>query len=350
MQTAERCVELGKQVIEGLCSLHIKPTPECYQVWYEHLSNDNHALSRAISEKSESGQQVSDDFLHSLHTQFFGSGDNDPKVAAALEAIFKEVGTIEDTARELRTSAQDFNSEVTVLAGEVTNESLSPEALRSVVGKLAQAVASSVNKNEQLEERLNAATKQIGAMQEEIKEIDDKANTDSLTQVSNRRRFDSFLSQSLLDASVSDQPVSMIICDVDYFKKFNDTWGHQVGDQVLRFVASTLRNNAKGKDLVARYGGEEFAIVLPETPLANARAVAESMRAAIENTKLHKKTTKESLGSITASFGVAEFDGTMSEAELLQFADDALYQAKRNGRNQVVVAKNLQECRKANCA
>lgn len=343
MQTAKRCVELGKQVIEGLCSLHIKPTPECYQVWYEHLSNDNHALSRAISEKSGSGQPVSDDFLHSLHTQFFRSGNNDPKVAAALQAIFKEVGSIEDAARALRTNAQDFNAEITVLAVDATDETLSPEDLRSVVGKLAHAVASSVSKNEQLEERLNAATKQIGAMQEEIKDIDDKANTDSLTQVSNRRRFDSFLSQALLDASASSQPVSMIICDVDHFKKFNDTWGHQVGDQVLRFVASTLRNNAKGKDLVARYGGEEFAIVLTETPLANARAVAESMRAAIESTKLHKKTTKESLGSITASFGVAEFDGTMSEAELLQIADDALYHAKRNGRNRVVVAANNQK-------
>lgn len=349
MQSAKRSVELGKQVFDGLCSLHISPSPECYHVWYEHLSNQNHALSRAIVDKSESNGPINSVFLESLHDQFFGV-DNDPKILSALQSIFAKLENIESTAKELRTNTQELNTEATCLTEEAMDESLSLEDIRSVVCKLSHVVTRAVDKSERLEERLSIATQQIGSMKEEIKDIKDKANTDPLTKISNRRRFDSFLSQALLESASSGEPVSLIICDVDHFKKFNDIWGHQIGDQVLQFVASTLRKNAKGRDLVARYGGEEFAVVLPNTKLNGAMSVAEVMRATIAAAKLSKKTTKEPLGVITASFGIAQFDGVMSPADLIQYADDALYQAKRSGRNCVVQASDSGVVATAACA
>ncbi|MEQ8178217.1 MAG: GGDEF domain-containing protein, partial [Amphiplicatus sp.] len=122
----------------------------------------------------------------------------------------------------------------------------------------------------------------------------------------------------------------------DHFKKFNDTWGHHIGDQVLKFVASVLEKNTKGKDSVARYGGEEFAIALPNTGIDNAEKLAEQIRIEISRRKLVSKTTNEDLGSITMSFGVAEFHPGATVDGLLQDADSALYRAKTAGRNMVV--------------
>ncbi len=98
-----------------------------------------------------------------------------------------------------------------------------------------------------------------------------------------------------------------MLLDIDHFKKFNDTWGHQTGDQVLRLVAMTLKSNIKGKDIAARYGGEEFAAILPETDLEGAVIVADNIRKAIQAKELLKRSTNEKLGRMTASFGVAMY-------------------------------------------
>ena len=98
-----------------------------------------------------------------------------------------------------------------------------------------------------------------------------------------------------------------MLLDIDHFKRFNDTWGHQTGDQVLRLVAMTLKSNIKGKDMAARYGGEEFAAILPETDLEGAMIVADNIRKAVQAKELLKRSTNEKLGRITASFGVAMY-------------------------------------------
>jgi diguanylate cyclase len=122
---------------------------------------------------------------------------------------------------------------------------------------------------------------------------------------------------------------------------FNDTWGHQTGDQVLRLVAMTLKSNIKGKDIAARYGGEEFAAVLPSTDLEGAVIVADNIRKAIQAKELLKRSTNEKLGRITASFGVALFRRGDTSASLIERADRCLYAAKHAGRNRVLSENEL---------
>nr|WP_269467884.1 GGDEF domain-containing protein [Devosia ureilytica] len=166
---------------------------------------------------------------------------------------------------------------------------------------------------------------------------------DSLTKIANRKSFDEGLEDAIREADKSRGPLSLILLDIDHFKNFNDTYGHQTGDQVLRLVAMTLKSNIKGKDLAARYGGEEFVAVLPSTDLEGAVIVAENVRKAIQAKELLKRSTNEKLGRITASFGVATFNSSDNAMSFIERADRCLYAAKHAGRNRVVSETELVE-------
>ena len=156
------------------------------------------------------------------------------------------------------------------------------------------------------------------------------ALTDSLTGCVNRRSFEMQLERDLRLATRMRQPVSLIMLDIDHFKRVNDTHGHDAGDAALRFLADVLRDELRGVDTAARYGGEEFAVILPQANLDGALIVAERLRARLENTDI------PGIGCITASFGIATFPlHANSRSQLVSAADHALYEAKREGRNRV---------------
>jgi diguanylate cyclase (GGDEF)-like protein len=159
------------------------------------------------------------------------------------------------------------------------------------------------------------------------------ATTDGLTGLMNRRSLGTQLAARVREAQRYRRPLSLLLLDVDHFKKVNDTHGHPAGDAVLRGVAAVARSRARDTDLVARYGGEELAVVLPETDAAGARAIAERLRAAVEGTA---HATEQGSLRVTVSIGVATWPGGgQTPDELVTTADRALYRAKQTGRNRV---------------
>jgi diguanylate cyclase len=129
--------------------------------------------------------------------------------------------------------------------------------------------------------------------------------------------------------------------DIDHFKQFNDTYGHLVGDKVLRFVANIIKNSIKGSDFVARYGGEEFVVVFTGTGIGNAIRAAENVRSAIEKTRFVLKKENQNLGTISVSIGLSEYRADEELETCLERADKALYQAKQTGRNRVITEATL---------
>lgn len=167
------------------------------------------------------------------------------------------------------------------------------------------------------------------------------SSLDGLTGISNRRQFDETLLREWRRLGRQSRPLSMLLCDVDYFKQFNDGYGHQVGDECLKAVARTLKDTLRRPaDLVARYGGEEFAVILPDTEITGALQVAEAMRSAVEGLNITHRYSKG--GSVvTISIGVASTTPSRTGSDssvLLKRADDALYQAKQAGRNRIAAA------------
>jgi diguanylate cyclase (GGDEF)-like protein len=180
---------------------------------------------------------------------------------------------------------------------------------------------------------------QIKTLQDELRRSNqlllELAQTDPLTRLCNRRHLYEKLEIELNRCFRGTNPIALIMADIDHFKRVNDQFGHQVGDEVLTMVADLLQEELRTYDLAARYGGEEFCLVLPETDLEAASEVAERIRQRTEELVFNAPMENYKL---TISFGVAAYDGTVEGSidEIVRVADDALYEAKKLGRNQVV--------------
>ncbi|MHA1523974.1 MAG: GGDEF domain-containing protein [Alphaproteobacteria bacterium] len=207
--------------------------------------------------------------------------------------------------------------------------------LKSVVETLVLASREMERNSRSLEEKLQNSQTQINELNERLKVVRAEALTDQLTGIANRKHFDESLEKETAIAEETGEELCLCIGDIDHFKAFNDTYGHQTGDQVLRLVARTIAANVKGRDLAARYGGEEFAIILPQTNLRAAITVADQIRQNVMGKELVKKSTGENLGTITLSLGVARYRTGEPLAQLIQRADASRYVAKHAGRNMV---------------
>jgi len=246
----------------------------------------------------------------------------------------------EDAARtqaaieQIRQLAVDVASDVGNHSETMEGWSAQLDASRSGgeagVLEIQSLVEGMLDANHQLHARLKLAEQKIATQAEEIRTQESNAKTDALTGLANRRLFDSELSTAILSSSTVGEACSLIIFDIDHFKKFNDAHGHLAGDEVLRTVAGAVGNIIRKPYLAARYGGEEFAAILPNTSAQQAQAIADRIRFAIQETSV---SFEGKVLSVTASIGVAEAFAEEQPRDLVRRADEAVYAAKAAGRN-----------------
>ena len=232
-----------------------------------------------------------------------------------------------DLAHTVAADVGDHAAKMQAISNDLAGiDRKSESANAAVFNAMDQMIAA----NNELQERLHKAEEQLAAQAAEIKTHESEARTDSLTGLSNRRAFDDELKRRLNEWQRKGTPCTLVMMDIDFFKKFNDTHGHQVGDEVLRQVAKVLGGQSREMDIPCRYGGEEFAVILPATEALKACKVAERIRAAVEasTTVCDGKSLK-----VTCSLGLAEFLPEDDIVRLIRRADDALYVSKKAGRN-----------------
>lgn len=181
-----------------------------------------------------------------------------------------------------------------------------------------------------LEEQVKEKTKKLKDINQKLKNL---AETDELTKINNRRSFIKKLSNYIELSKRNDSPLSLLSIDIDFFKSVNDTYGHQVGDEVLKLFTETVKTSLRKVDIFGRIGGEEFAICLQNTPLETAKTIADKILKNVAKTPLITKDNQKI--NITISIGLCELKKHMNINELLRQADEELYKAKEHGRNQI---------------
>jgi diguanylate cyclase len=220
-------------------------------------------------------------------------------------------------------------------AGKNLPTSASPDEIGIIVKFLLAENAKMQHEAGELKKSLEKSKSQIDDLRSHLAEAQEVSMRDPLTSLSNRRRFDDNLARELADARQQGTTLSLVLADIDNFKKVNDLFGHTIGDEILKMFARVLQDNVCARDTVSRYGGEEFAVILPETEVENARRITERMHTQLEGMQLAVNDSGQEIGRITASFGIAELSLGDNADTLVQRADAKLYQAKCAGRNRV---------------
>lgn len=336
----ERALAYANSAMSLLKRGHVPPYPQFYELFYTYATGVNASLNERINALFAEHDGPSADLAEMLYNQFLRTNNLDERITEVSTQIYKSIDQVHaaiDAASDNATAYTGSLSE----ASDLFDTESDPVVLRALAQKLMVETRKMQETNQTLEHKLEASREDIESLQRDLEEVQRESMMDALTKLFNRKCFDQTIEKEILDARNKGHSLSLVLIDIDHFKLFNDTFGHQTGDQVLRLVAMTLRAHTKGQDLAARYGGEEFALILPETDVQGATLLSEKVRKSVQAKELLRRSTNEKLGRITASFGVAELGERDTSNSLIERADQALYAAKKAGRNRVVTETSL---------
>lgn len=337
----KRALGYANAALDLLKKSSIPPYPQFYELLYTYATGVNPSLNHRINAIFSSGDSPSASLAETLYNEFLKSDVND-RITNVSERMQARIEAVHSAIDQAMFTANAYSGSLQSAQGDLERE-IGPDAIKALAGRLLAETRRMQDTNRLLEQKLDASREDIAALQRDLDDVRRESLLDPLTKIANRKSFDEGLRAAISEARQNGSPLCLVLIDIDHFKTFNDTYGHQTGDQVLRLVAMTLKSNIKGRDLAARYGGEEFVAILPSTDLKGAMIVAENVRQAIHGKELLKRSTNEKLGRITASFGIAVFHAGDTAASLIDRADRCLYAAKHAGRNRVINEENLME-------
>ena len=324
------------RVRELLLRTGLPPEPNVYDLLWRHAGGQEIQLSRAVDAAlgCPPFDMTTVAALRRAHC-----GDADPgAVGAMIEAARAQAEQLSQRLRDGQADLATYGRAIAdgdaALNGD--DAPVTRDELAALIQPLGAATAEMVAANGRLESELAAAVIESSGLRDRLAAAENAAVTDPLTGLLNRRGLMAALAAAQLAARHDSVPLSVAMVDIDYFKRVNDTWGHALGDEVLRFVGRHLHDGVGEGGVVGRFGGEEFVAVLPGQPVAAAMATIDRLRTGLAGQVIRRTADGASMGRITFSAGIAGDKVTDSSDSVIDRADAALYTAKKLGRDRVI--------------
>src|SRR5690554_3564409 len=331
----EFATEWSAQALKLMADHGVPPCPDNYAVWFRYVSGRCPELTQEIDERIRDNRPIDLDVTLDLQRRYFSDEKLTDVTLTTGTRLNTEVDQLLRIIEESVGNSTALGASVRAASAGLSSGS-SPSDVLKAVEAIVTASRKMEDRSAELEEHLHTTKKELNELQQNLEKAHTEARTDGLTGINNRKAFDEAIDREIKAAHENSKPLCLIVGDIDHFKKFNDTFGHRTGDQVLRLVATCLKNGASPHHIVARYGGEEFAVIMPATDIHQAEIIANQIRETVQARELVKRSTGESLGRVTMSMGVSLFRRGDSPASLIERADQHLYQAKHAGRNRVI--------------
>ena len=322
-------------VLPLMSKYNIPVTPQNYAVWFAYVSMSNGELCKSINniiEKGASFNEVTNEALY----QRYGLNSEERSINELLENLKQVLVVILKEVLQLNGQTDRFESTLSDCVDRLS-EDITIQDIKGIANIIITESKSMGVYGKELQHHLKEQAKELETLREKFKLTQAEALTDFLTAVANRKGFDQKIKSLIDKAKIGEIALCLLMVDVDHFKNFNDTHGHIIGDQILKFIAKKIKETVRGRDYVARYGGEEFAVLLPRTSLSGAKSVAENIRQFFDQAKLKTSSGDKQLGNITVSVGVSCYRKGDSVESFIKRSDKALYFAKNSGRNMVAL-------------
>ncbi len=310
------------------------PTPLNFELWSHFVADPTGELARELNRLILSGEPMTETVSEELAAAYLPKARLNEQIRDAGDQLSKELAAVSTAIREAQKSNESYGQTL-ASAGKGLTDAKDATQIKAMVDSLSTATRRVQKENKSLEKRLAESTSEVQRLREHLEQVRRDATTDGLTNLANRKAFDDEFARACAEADENGSVLTVAVLDIDHFKNFNDTWGHQTGDQVIRYVASVIGRLGCTPRFSARYGGEEFAMIFPGEEAAVVESCLEEIREEVASRMLKRRSTNEDLGTVTISSGLATRREGESGICVMERADAALYASKRSGRNRV---------------
>jgi diguanylate cyclase len=320
---------------------NINPSPLNYYIWYSYIKGDNPRFRQEMDSILKDPYGYTDRMGKRLYDDYLT--DDDSSSTEFDRAFRRLIDLMVQKMNSWSSKLETHTAELDRCTTELADPDLDPKKVKIITDTVLNAANTMKESSVAFQEEMNQSSEEVKILRQQLIEARSEAMLDELTEVGNRKMFNNTIEEFLMNSEEHSDSLCIILSDIDHFKKFNDTYGHLVGDSILRYFANLMKKTRSVDETICRYGGEEFIILLANSSLEKAAERAEQIRVSLEKAHLKRKDEDKPISTVTASFGIAVFNGTESAEELVSRADKALYQAKNNGRNQTVLETELKE-------